>query len=385
MRHLINIRLPSSLPFSLKESLWWIKVDEDGKILSLNPMSDTTPVKGEDWSGDWISPRAVDLQINGGLGLSFVDLDIQQLPKLIELLDFLWAEGVEAISPTLVSCSIKALRNSLDVFRLARQQSSSSRCKLLGAHLEGPFLSKDFKGAHDSKHICLPSLLALEERIRGFEKEITLVTLAPELPGSLEVISKLRELGIIISLGHSAADSETSNLAFKSGVSMITHIFNAMPGLHHRFPGPIGEALSHGEISLGLIADGVHVHPNIASILQKLASDQIFLVSDALAPYGLSKNQFDWDKRVLLIEEGICRLEEGTLAGTTLPLLDGCKRFARWTKQPSAAIWAATVSPRIFLQKRKNIHEFFIGQSLQKLLRWHCNFDSNSLNWNIAE
>ncbi len=387
MRNLINIRLPGPLNTSLNEDLWWIQVDDNDEIRALKPMITMQGVslEGEDWGGDLLSPRGVDLQINGGLGLCFTDFNVEQLPQLNALLDLLWSDGVEAISPTLVSCSVSSFRKSLMAFRQARKHSSEKRCKLLGAHMEGPFLSPTFLGAHAPDQLCLPSLDALSERISGFEKEIALVTLAPELEGSIEVIRKLNDLGILVSLGHSAANTEECKIAFDLGISMMTHCFNAMPELKHRDPGPVGAALFQDEIAMGLIADGVHVHPNMAVILHKLASNRLFLVSDALAPYGLKETHFKWDQRVLSIDEGSCRLEDGTLVGTTLPLLDSCMKLAKWTGDHSSAIWAATVSPRLLLHKGKVLEDFLVGHSLKKLLRWNLNTDSQVLNWSIAK
>ncbi len=193
---------------------------------------------------------------------------------------------------------------------------------------EGPFLAMARHGAHPLEHLCAPSLRALDERIRGFEQDISLMTLAPELPGSSEVIERLRALGIVICLGHSNADGEASAEAFSQGVGMLTHSFNAMPGLHHRAAGPVGEACT------------------MAVLLQRLAPQQLVLVSDSLAPYGLKDGKYRWDERVLLVEKGTCRLEDGTLAGVTLPLLEGSRRLATWSGEPAAAIWAATMAPR---------------------------------------
>ena len=166
---------------------------------------------------------------------------------------------------------------------------------------------------------------------------------------------------------------------------MLTHVFNAMPGLNHKDPGPIGAALIQGKVAMGLIADGTHVHPSIAVMLQKLAADQLFIVSDALAPYGLNQTKFEWNKRKLIIDNGVCKLEHGTLAGTTIPLLEACKRIADWTNEPSWAIWAATVAPRFIVQQKGETQELLIGKSLKRLLRWNFNFQSKSLNWNQAK
>jgi N-acetylglucosamine-6-phosphate deacetylase len=301
----------------------------------------------------------------------------------VELLDLLWSDGVEAIAPTLVTCGIEPLRNALAVLREARTQHRAGRCQLLGAHLEGPFLAESRRGAHPREHLASPTLTALEARINGFESEIALMTLAPELVGADAVIQRLKDLGIMVALGHSAANANTAGQAFERGVGMLTHAFNAMPGLHHRAPGPIGEACRNGHIALGLIADGVHVDPTMAVLLQRLAPSQIVLVSDALAPYGLADGTHRWDERTLLVKNGTCRLEDGTLAGVTLPQLEGVKRLARWSKDGSAAIWSATVAPRGLINGTSGVDDALIGKPLSALLRWHQP-EQGDLDWSCA-
>ncbi len=129
------------------------------------------------------------------------------------------------------------------------------------------------------------------------------------------MIDALLEQGIVVSLGHSAASEADADRAFSAGASMLTHTFNAMPDLHRRAPGPVAAAALRGNIALGLIADGVHVHPSMAVLLQRLAPGQVVLVSDALAPYGLGEGQHRWDERLLIVQDGSCRLADGTLAG----------------------------------------------------------------------
>ena len=381
MHRITNVRLPSPRPED-GDQRYAVSLDDQGLICRIDAMGAEAQQGDEDWSGDWLSPRGVDLQINGGLGLAFPELTAADLPRLEELLDLLWRDGVEAIAPTLVTCGIAPLRQALTVLRQARQQHRPGRCRLLGAHLEGPFLAESRRGAHPREHLALPSLEALDERIGGFEEEISLVTLAPELEGGAAVIGRLRELGIGVALGHSAANAEQASAGFDQGVGMLTHAYNAMPGLHHRAPGPLGEACRRGGIALGLIADGVHVHPTMAVLLQRLAPEQTVLVSDALAPYGLADGEHRWDERVLLVENGTCRLENGTLAGVTLPQLEGVKRLAQWTNEPGAAIWSATVAPRISIQANPSTVDALGGRPIQDLLRWHL--DHTTLRWRNA-
>ena len=387
MRRITNVRLPRRPDGGDRNTsaLWCIDLDHQQRIAAIEPMGDN-PAATDDWQQDWLSPMGIDLQINGGLGLAFPELTSDDLPGLLNLLDRLWQDGVEAISPTLVTCGVGPLRQALAVLRDARAHHRPGRCRLLGAHLEGPFLAEARRGAHPSEHLCAPSPAALAERINGFETEIALVTLAPELNGADAVIKRLRDLGIQVALGHSTATADQAGSAFDDGVGMLTHAFNAMPGLHHRAPGPVGEACRRGTIALGLIADGVHVHPTMAVLLQQLAGDQLVLVSDALAPYGLADGQHRWDDRMLLVEQGTCRLEDGTLAGVTLPLLEGASRLAGWGQQPEASIWAATVAPRQLLANGAEFDPLttLTGQPLHGLLRWHWSADACRLRWRHA-
>ncbi|HJN35437.1 MAG: N-acetylglucosamine-6-phosphate deacetylase [Prochlorococcus sp.] len=381
MRRITHIRLPQPLHKAPVADLWWIGLDDQARLIEVQPMPAGMAMAGESWHGDWLSPMGVDLQINGGLGLAFPELTTADLPLLLKLLDRLWADGVEAISPTLVTCGVPSLRQALEVLRQARAKHAPQRCSLLGAHLEGPFLAPERRGAHPLEHICAASLEALAERIQGFEHEIALITLAPEQPGADLLIERLRSLGVLVCLGHSAADAAQAGEAFDQGISMLTHTFNAMAGLHHRAPGPVGEACRRGGIALGLIADGVHVDPSMAVLLQRMAPDQLVLVSDALAPYGLEDGEHRWDARLLSVKAGTCRLADGTLAGVTLPLLEGCRKLARWSGEPGAAIWAATMAPRLALNNNHPLEQLLQGQRLTNLLRWKGDLNGDELSW----
>ena len=376
MRWLSSVRLPAI------DGLWRIGVDGTERITAVHPLPPGSSSAGEDWNGNWLSPMGVDLQINGGLGLAFPELSSGDLPNLLALLELLWRDGVEAIAPTLVTCGVAELRQALVVLREARALHKPGRCQLLGAHLEGPFLAEARRGAHPRQHLAAPSLEALNSRIGGFEQEISLVTLAPELDGADAVIEALLQLGIQVSLGHSEANEAQASTAFRSGVGMITHAFNAMAGLHHRAPGPIAAAALRGDVALGLIADGVHVAPSMAVLLQRLMPNQVVLVSDALAPYGLADGVHRWDERALIVEKGSCRLEDGTLAGVTLPLLEAVRRLASWSGEAGQAIAAATLLPRHVLGEQRRIQELLLGRPLAHCLRWSG--PAEDLRWQRA-
>ena len=385
MRKITNIKLPQPDKSVDQNNLFSLVLDEKGIILSIDKNPKKQSSFDEDWCGDWLSPRAIDLQINGGLGVSFTDLTFNQIPQLLTLLDRLWLDGVEGICPTFVTCSSDQFKLGMKVLQETRKYTTENRCRLLGAHMEGPFLSESYLGAHQLKNICKPSLSALKERINDFENDIALVTLAPELEGSFEVIKHLKNSNIVVSLGHSSADYETALKAFDNGLSMITHTFNAMNGLHHRAIGPIGAALRRDDVFLGLVADGFHVHSEMINVLNNIAPKQIVLVSDAMSPYGLGDGSFNWDNRSITVKKGLCSLSNKTIAGSTLPQLEACKKLAKWIRDPSAAIWMATMSPRMVLSQNKmTAKSFLIGKNIKSLLRWKINSCNHELSWQLA-
>jgi N-acetylglucosamine-6-phosphate deacetylase len=209
------------------------------------------------------------------------------------------------------------------------------------------------------------------------------MTLAPELDSTSEVIPYLHSLGITVSLGHSLATAAQAEIAFELGASMVTHAFNAMPALHHREPGLLGAALIHPVVRCGLIGDGQHVCPTMIQLLLRAGCYEkgIFLVSDALAPIGLPDGFYPWDFRQIEVKNGTAQLPDGTLAGTTLPLLVGVQNLVRWgICGVEEAIALATQAPRLAI----GLPGIGAGQPAQ-LLRWHLDESTSKLNWRRLE
>ena len=334
-----------------------------------------------DVAGDIISLGGVDLQINGSLGLAFPDLEITDIPKLKEICDYLWQQGVDAFLPTIVTTSVEKIKRSLFVIKsfIKQQTTFDLTAKILGVHLEGPFLNYAKRGAHPEQYL-LPLTLDNVKQVLGSDRDLVkIMTLAPELDPTGETIKYLKEQNIIISLGHSLATEEQANRAFELGASMITHSFNAMPSLHHRKPGLLGSAIVNDNVFCGLIADGKHVSPTMIKILLHSSSniDKIFLVSDALAPIGLPDGVYPWDNRKITVKNGTASLPDGTLSGTTLPLLTAVQNLVKWgICEPEQAIALATESPRQAI----NIPGITTGRSAN-LLRWHWQSEIKALTW----
>ena len=333
-----------------------------------------------DLGGDWLSLGGVDLQINGGLGLAFPDLESRDLPKLRKICDFLWQQGVDGFLPTIVTTGIDKIQRSLATIGqfMALQDDTEQTAKVLGVHLEGPFLNYEKRGAHPEEYLLPLTLEEIKQVVGDYSQIVKVITLAPELDNNNTAITYLRDRNITVSLGHSLATATEAKQAFNQGASMVTHAFNAMPSLHHRQPGLLGEAIVNPHVYCGLIADGNHVCPTMLEIILKASNyDQgIFLVSDALSPIGLPDGVYPWDERKITVTEGTARLADGTLSGTTLPLLVGVTNLVKWGCDVEKAIAMATESPR----KAIGLSGLEIGQQAN-LLRWHWDEKQQNLSW----
>lgn len=362
-----------------------IQIDDRNRIRAIAPVGTDLPAieTGDgvlDVAGDWLSLGGVDLQINGALGLPFPEVTRDSLRKLAEIGRFLWQQGIDAYVPTIVTTSVENVRRSLAVIAEAMESNAQPHtAQILGVHLEGPFLNPKKRGAHPEEFLQPLSRSRVDELLEMHAAIVKIITLAPELDPSGEVISYLRSLGITISLGHSLVTAAQAELAFRQGASMVTHAFNAMPPLHHREPGLLGTALVTPGTWCGFIADGQHVCPTMLQLLLRAgeSTQGLFLVSDALAPLGLGDGEYPWDSRQISVRDGTARLEDGTLAGTTLSLLAGAANLVRWNLcDPETAIALATETPRQAIA----LPSLAPGQ-VANFLRWKYNPDPCSLSW----
>lgn len=373
---IINARVPGY------QGLQQVRINAEGKISAIAPMTDIAPDSHTlDITGDWLSLAGVDLQINGALGLAFPDLTLGDSQKLQQICQFLGNQGIDGFLPTLVTTSIEKIQQSLAVIAdfLTTSSDQAGMAQILGVHLEGPFLHPQKRGAHPQEYLLPLNLENVKQVLGDYGKLVKVMTLAPELDETGEAISYLRSLGITVSLGHSQATAAEAEEAFALGASMVTHAFNAMPGLHHRQPGLLGVAITHPQVRCGVIADGQHVCPTMLQILLQASRNEagLFLVSDALAPLGLGDGIYPWDQRQIEVKQGTARLANGTLAGTTLPLLVGVQNLVEWgVCGIESAIALATESPRHAI----GLPGIGVGQPAN-LLRWHWHEDRSKLSW----
>lgn len=285
------------------------------------------------------APGFVDLQVNGFAGVDLVSASAEGFAEVSEALA---ATGVTAYQPTFITGDVEqvaaAVRRVRDV--VGEPQRGA---QVLGAHLEGPFLSEQRAGTHPVHQLCVPQLEWVEQMLAS--GPVTQVTLAPELPGALAVIDRLRTAGVVVACGHSDADAATAHRAFDRGASAVTHLFNAMRPLHHREPGLVGVALSRDGVTVPIIADGIHLAPEIVKLTWAAARDRLALVTDATAAAGCPDGDFDLGD-VKVHKTGLeVRRADGTLAGSALTM-DAAIRNAVAAGVPlAAALDAASCAP----------------------------------------
>lgn len=265
----------------------------------------------------YLAPGFIDLQINGGLGRDFT----ADPASVYELARQLPRWGCTAFLPTFVTSEFEAYRHSLKIVGEATRGARGAR--VLGAHLEGPYLNERYKGAHDSHFLRPPNLAEVKKLVEA--GPVKLMTLAPELPGALEVIKYLVGQGVVVSTGHTAATYEEAIAAYEAGGGYVTHLFNAMPPLHHRDPGLIAAALDNQMARppyLGLILDGIHVHPAIARLVAGLRPERLTLVTDAIAGMGMPPGSYKLAGLEIVVDETSARLNNAqkTLAGSILTM-----------------------------------------------------------------
>ncbi|MEA5572032.1 N-acetylglucosamine-6-phosphate deacetylase [Calothrix sp. UHCC 0171] len=383
---IINARVPGY------EDLQMLLLNQEGIVEEIVPMDKIFPrhspndIQVIDCAGDWVSLGGVDLQINGALGLAFPDFSDKDRNFLVEICEYLWNCGVDGFLPTIVTTAVGNIHRCLNLIAdtadciNTKRSQGGKLAQILGLHLEGPFLNSQKRGAHPQQYLS-PLTVDAVKRVLGSHPEfVKVITLAPELDTTGEVIPYLRGLGITVSLGHSQATAHQAQAAFAAGATMVTHAFNAMPPLHHRQPGLLAAAITNPQVMCGFIADGEHVTPIMLDILLRASNYQqgLFLVSDALAPLGLADGVYPWDSREILVKHGTARLADGTLSGTTLPLLVGVQNLIKWgICEVENAIALATIAPRRAIGLSSDI----IGTGINSLLRWHLPAASQELTY----
>jgi len=272
-----------------------------------------------DGKGLYLAPGLIDLHIHGASGYDTMDASSEALEKISLSLA---RKGTTSFLPTTMTMPVTRIKEALANIGQTKKLGTRG-ARILGAHLEGPFINPEKKGAQAESDILLPDFELFEDE----EKLIKMVTIAPELPDAERVIRHFKEQGIVVSCGHTAASYDQIIEAREWGISHATHLFNGMVGLHHRRPGVVGAVLTT-DLSCELIADLIHIHPAVLNlVLQVKDLDQIILVTDQMEAGSLGDGVYSLGSQQVIVKDGACRLENGQLAGSVLTLNQAAKNI----------------------------------------------------------
>lgn len=279
-----------------------------------------------DASGLLLVPGFIDLKLNGGFGHDFTTQ-----PKMIwHVAQDLPRFGVTSFLPTIVSCPLARIAAAQAVLE-GESEGDRSGAVPLGLHLEGPFLNPQKVGAHEMSHLRTPKVAEVINWRP--ENGVRLVTLAPELPDSTPVIEHLKRAGIVVAAGHTAASYDQGLRAIKAGVTYASHLFNAMSPLGHREPGLITAMLESERCLVGLIVDGVHLHPAIVNLVWSIKGpNKVTLVTNAISGLGMSPGRFTLGDQEMIVTAKDARLEDGTLAGSILSMDAALRNLIQFCK-----------------------------------------------------
>ena len=304
---------------------------KDGIIVGL----EKTDAKGIDLNGMSARPGLIDIHTHG-----CVNCDTMDGNGLLEMAKFQAAHGITSFAPTTMTADIEHLKQITNV-----DIKYSKGANILGFHLEGPYISEIFKGAQNSRYICNPSISEFSKL-----KNVIMVTLAPELDGS---ISFIKSCGCKVCLGHTQADFVKASEAFDAGANCVTHMFNAMPPLLHREPSVVGAAFEKNAF-VQIICDGIHIHSSVVKMVHKLfGTKRMILISDSMRATGLGNGEFDLGGQKVTVRGKEARLSDGTLAGSVSSLADCVRKSIEIGIDTDDAWRMASETPGEFLGIKK--------------------------------
>jgi N-acetylglucosamine-6-phosphate deacetylase len=286
-------------------------------------------------------PGFIDVHVNGFAGVDFLTADVDGYRRAAPALA---ASGVTGYLPTFLSSPLSAYRQALAI---AARLGSITGPRFLGIHLEGPFLSPRWAGAHDPACLRDPDLALADAFCDA--APVRMITLAPELPGALDLISHLTRQGVVVSCGHSDADTTTAHHAFDRGARAVTHVYNAHRRWQPRDPGLAGAALARPDVAIQAIVDDIHLAPETAYTAFLASRERFCLVTDAIEAAGLHEGESRLGHRTVHVRDGAVRLSDGTLAGSVLTMDNAVRNLIAKGATLSAAVHAASRAPALLI------------------------------------
>lgn len=338
----------------------WVGI-ESGQITEVGSGAVSETGERHGLGGRWVVPGFIDLHVHGGGGHASLSADPAEI---LAAAAFHRSHGTTRSLASIVSAP-------LDEMLAALAAISDAVPGVIGSHLEGPFLSPTRAGAHDPRHLLPPDPATFERLLDAARGTLRVITIAPELPGGLELVRRAVAAGVVVAVGHSDADHAQASAAFDAGASLVTHLCNAMRPWHHREPGLVGAALARPDVVSELINDGVHLHDATARVVFAAAGPtRIALVTDAIAAAGAGHGESRLGHAAVRISGGVARLADGhTLAGSTLTMDVVFRRAVRELGVPiQDAVMACSTTPARVLGIADHVGSLEAGRAADLLV-----------------
>ena len=313
---------------------------------------------GTDLQGRYVIPGLIDVHNHGNSGADFSDGDYDGLVKMAR---YLAQNGVTSFAPASMTLPYDVLEAAYKTAVRLRNEQPEGCARLMGIQMEGPFFSEKKKGAQNGAYLRLPDFEAFRALYEASEGLLRIVDVAAELPGAVDFAAQAAKL-CTVSIAHTDCSYEDAAAVFAAGASHLTHLYNAMPGIHHRKPGPIGAASEREDVIAELICDGQHVHPSAVRMAFRLFPGRICLISDALRCCGMPDGQYTLGGQDVFLYGGVAKLAEGTLAGSATNLYDCMRKAVEFGIPKEQAILAATLIPAREIGREKEIGSIESGK-----------------------
>ena len=312
---------------------------EDGRFAAFYDGDPTE--EGVDLGGAKVIPGLIDVHSHGNSGADFSDGDYDGLRRMAA---YYLKNGITGFAPASMTLPYETLAAAFATAARLHREAPAGCARLLGIQMEGPFFSEKKKGAQNADYLRLPDFEAFRKLYDGCGGLIRIADVAPELEGAEDFIRRASEL-CTVSVAHTDASYEDAKAAFAAGARHVTHLFNAMPPIHHRKPGVIGAAAEREDVVAELISDGQHLHPSIVRMAFRLFPGRICLISDSLRCCGMPDGEYELGGQQVFLQGGIARLADGTIAGSATNLFACMRRAISFGVPEEEAVTAATLTP----------------------------------------
>ena len=302
---------------------------ENGKIKEINPsnVNDTEVIDAE---GLYLSPGFIDVHIHGAGGCDTMDGTVESINTIAKTIV---QHGTTSFTPTTMTVAAEDIRKSMEVIKKLKEEGTEG-ANVLGAHLEGPFISPKAIGAQNPNFLLAPSVENYNKIVGDYSDAVVSITMAPEVEGAKELIKYLSDNGVTVSMGHTKATYDEAIEGIKCGACHSTHLYNAMTPFTHREPGVVG-ATFDTDITTETISDGIHIsYPALRTAYKQKGTDKVLLVSDAMEACGMPDGQYSLGGQDVIVKNGAARLLDGTLAGSVLTLDKAVKNIYNNSNYP---------------------------------------------------